>query len=413
MRMHSVSALSLAAAAAGAAPATGTATILGAARCQDLTFTVPAAATNFLFHDPPDPNNATAVKTFLINGIFSAGAVISGTQNVSGTFVVGATYCQPPVAVRPRGPLQFLVHGSTYNRTVWTGLGASGDYYNYQVHAARKGYRTLAVDYLGRAGYPGQLADPTHPRRRRRAFYADPLYTVQAPLQVEILHRLLAWLRAGGSTSSIIGSIIGSGGVTADAVVHGSDQILYVAHSYGCNLGLSLTQLHPADLDGLVLTGHSSVETVGADFFEDLASAVDVEPRLAALSPPPPLGYVTMATESVRTGHFYGGAYDPAVAHYDYLYRDAATDGDSLTGISLAPTSFAGPVLVATGDQDVIFCAGPDPCADILNRTRVLYPQSPDYSYHVVANTGHSLPLHYSAPATFAFVSDWVSARFA
>ena len=75
------------------------------------------------------------------------------------------------------------MHGITYNKEMWTGLGFS-DAYNWHAYAARAGYHTTAINCLGH----GQLTG-----------LPDPITEDQSALQDKFTERLLIKLRQGMS----------------------------------------------------------------------------------------------------------------------------------------------------------------------------------------------------------------------
>jgi pimeloyl-ACP methyl ester carboxylesterase len=103
-----------------------------------------------------------------------------------------------------------LVHGMTYNSTLWSGLGFS-DHYSWVNHATRRGYPTLAIDRLGHGDSPAR---------------PDPVSIIQFALETEIIHQLLSKLRASELGRSF-------------------SKIVYVGHSYGSLLGNSIARIYP------------------------------------------------------------------------------------------------------------------------------------------------------------------------
>ena len=152
--------------------------------CSDVTFTITATAENPVYSGVPDPNNETQFVDF-VHGVFSGSVTVANkTETFSGTYHIDAVYCRPPSVydlVHADNILEVLVHGITYNKTYWSGLGF-GDYYNWHPFANWRGYHTLAIDRLGHG---------TNPER------PDPFHVVEGALQVEIMHQLIGLLRGG------------------------------------------------------------------------------------------------------------------------------------------------------------------------------------------------------------------------
>ncbi|KAK3379635.1 hypothetical protein B0T24DRAFT_695493 [Lasiosphaeria ovina] len=360
-----------------------------AATVEPLSFAISATSQNVQFAAPPDANNATQIIAFL-HAASTTGVAVNGTRQVSGTFAVTGSYCKPTTA-RVRGILQVLVHGATYDKTLWSGLG-QGARYDYRGYANAAGYHTLALDRLGHG------SSPQHP---------DPVAVNQAQLQLEILHRVLAAVRSNRSNRS-------------NALGRSFAKIVYVGHSLGSFLGAAIARTYPADADALVLTGYSTAFTTAAIAAQTYAPGALFSPSRfgSAL----PLGYVVTAVEAERSrngGAFYGGAFDTDVARADFARQDTAGAGEfaSLPGLLLggagggtAADAYAGAVFVATGQLDAAFCvptAGRT-CADILQATGESFPRARAYKYYAPADTGHVLSLHYSAPATFRAVHEFL-----
>jgi pimeloyl-ACP methyl ester carboxylesterase len=339
--------------------------------CSNVSFSVVANTNNTFFSSLPDTNNATEVSDFLYSSLAS-GSEPSETKQIEDTFTIRGTYCRPQTPNTRENTLQLLVHGITYDKSMWSGLGYSS-VYDWQLFASYQGYPTLSIDRLGH----GTNGD-----------YPDPFEVVQGPLQVEMLHGLIQFLK---SNRSPVGQV---------------DTLAYVGHSYGSSLGNHLSQEYPADVEAYILTGFSSDLAIPLSDIVYYQSAATVDARFANIT----LGYLTVSGEDVRTASFYGGDFDEALARYDYSREGTVTVGEFLSpGLQATATNYTGNVLVINGDQDNLFCAGgADDCAQILDKTgQDLYPRA-SYQSHVIANTGHCLTLHRSAPITFQTAHNWL-----
>lgn len=160
----------------------------GRSHCVPVDFHLSATAQNLVYSNPPDPNNATDVVAFMA-ATTTTGVATNGTQSISGTFRIHGVYCKPTKNVQNNSDtLQLLVHGVTYNGTMWGGYGF-GDQYNWHAYANNEGYHTLAIDRLGHG-----LSTRT----------VDPLNVVQTPMHVEIIHQLIKAVRTN-SAANVIG----------------------------------------------------------------------------------------------------------------------------------------------------------------------------------------------------------------
>ena len=350
--------------------------------CRAVQLSIPAAADNVHFTALPDQTNATAIKNWLVAALTDpTGSYKNGTDRISGTYRVKATYCRPPPHVRPRNALQVLVHGFTYSKDLWAGLGFS-DQYNWHAYATRAGYHTIAVDRLGH-GVPPTLAN-----------LPNPFTEVQGPLQAQYTLNVVKALRRGIPASGL----------------PPFPKIIYVGHSYGSWLGNNVARDDPRAVDAFVLTGYSGTVALPIALTIDFSSAAVVNPaRFSGV----PLGYLAGQTESVRTAAFYAGAYPAAFPPLDFQTHDTFAVGEGLSpAFTPLLTAYRGPVYLVTGDLDILFCpGGASTCNATLHQTADYFPQA-KFSVLSPTNTGHTLSLHSSAPKMIADVHTWLNKYF-
>ncbi|KAK3330767.1 Alpha/Beta hydrolase protein [Apodospora peruviana] len=355
--------------------------------CSKVSFRLPISVQNTAFSSPPDPNNETEIVDFVTSTFSGNLAPTNGTQLIDETFTINAIYCKPlkhASKKRSAAILQILVHGITYNKDMWSGLGL-GEQYNWPAAANAEGYHTLAIDRIGH-GF------------EKNAQYPDPLNVVQGAVHVESVHQLIKAVRSSGRKNVLDTRF---------------DKIIYVGHSYGSFVGTALAGLYPSDVDALVLTGWStsiSTTTGGAIPFRSAALLDPSRFRSRAL------GYVTVTEESSRETAFFYGRYDRTVAQRDFELEDTTTDGESATILDIAsvpPVGYKGRVFVATGTNDALFCEPPaETCASLLEATRQFFPGAVEFGYYMPLETGHCLTLHYTAPETFRGVHEWLRRFF-
>lgn len=380
-------------------------------KCIDVFFDVSATSQNVVFSSPPDPANPNADADFMAQIYRGQLPETNDTTPVTGTFVIRGTYCVPKKsattpACTKRPALQVLVHGVTYNRSMWSGLGfpsTAEHEYNWHAYANARGYATLALDRLGHGDNPQR---------------PDPLAVVQPQLHVEILHQILTAVRRsngmGGYHSPGPSSHKRHHGTPWKTLGHTYDKVIFAGHSYGAGLGLVLATMHPADADAIILLGHSL-----ASFARDpnsapikVVSAVYHDP--ARFGPHLPRGYITHALEADRTRAMYHApGCDPAIPRADFKWQDTVTTGEMGAApavMAVGPAvAYTGAVLAVTGAQDTTFCEEPrEKCEGYLRESGVWFPRASSYDYFVPADTGHSLTLHYSARRTFEKVHDWL-----
>jgi len=350
---------------------------LAATHCRDVIFQLRVAADNIRFANPPDPGNDTAVLNFLKNRPPS-GQPTNGTATVTGTFSLAAIYCSPPPDVHETGILQLLSHGSTYNKSYWTGFGIHR-VNNWPLFAADRGYHTLAVDRLGHG-----LSKP----------FPDPVASVQVGLHVALVRAILSSLRQPNNP-----------------LRHKPfTRFVYVGHSYGSVVGVALVAAEPQSVAALVLTGHSTTP------YPPVLSALTAGLESARLTLPGrfgslPAGYGVLANGSLREHSFYTDRYDRALAARDNQLQDTVAVGELLVsapGFTPVP-GYRGPVMVVTGAVDQLLCnPAAGTCEDILNRTGLLFPASARYDYYAPPRTGHNVVLHESAWDTMKVVHHWL-----
>lgn len=118
-------------------------------KCSNVSFKLPISYEALIYTSPPSPSNETQNTNFVASTLGGGQTATNGTQTISGTFTI---YCKPHPASRPchprRDALQILVHGITYNKDMWSGLGL-GEQYNWHTAANAEGYHTLTIDRVG------------------------------------------------------------------------------------------------------------------------------------------------------------------------------------------------------------------------------------------------------------------------
>ncbi|KAH8879489.1 hypothetical protein GQ53DRAFT_849576 [Thozetella sp. PMI_491] len=348
-------------------------------RCQTVTFTNTVTTENTVFADPPDLSNETAIIEFYRTYLETLSVPTNGTASRTGTFSIDAVYCQP--SSRGRDALQILVHGVTYNKTMWSGYGYDPQY-DWHKYANGQGYHSLAIDRVGFG------LNRIHP---------EPLNFVQLGLGVEVAHKIIQSIRTG----------------FGNPLPRTFQKLAYVGHSYGSEIGTLLAGRYPDDLNALVITGFTVALGSAARGFM-LRSAANVADRFAGLS----LGYLTFQNTTYRDSLMYGGSYDHALAELDGSHEDMCTVGEIVTaGDGFTPAiGFKKPVLAVTGASDSLFCdlsSNPDftSCEEILAATQVLFPNATTYQYYAPPSTGHTLTLHYTAQDTFQKVHEFLNAE--
>ena len=359
-------------------------------QCQDIVLTVSATADNVMV--PPLPSNATtpaAVNDFL--GTATANLALNKSQTESGTFNISARYCP---ALSPCGGqkevIELLVHGGSYTKDYWSGGGFAntsfnGDPYSWIKYASERNYATLSIDELGNG-------NSSHP---------DPAQDVQPLLETECIHSVVEQLKAGQI------------GITAYS------EVLFIGHSFGSQNLARLTQNHPTDPAGLILTGYSD------DFSGNIPLQVNfgylpgdlVSPRFADL----PGGYLAMSNRTGRSvAFYYNGSYDPIITVLDFETEGTVAIGEPFGNILKPVPQYTGPVLLVSGDHDAVVCgtgydcltAPGGPTNSTVARTSSFFPNAASFTYNLANSSGHSINFHYSSQQTFGYIHDWIDAKF-
>jgi hypothetical protein len=154
--------------------------------CTEFIIPVDASAPTQVFSDvPANISDPTVLAFYLISQLSGGlGALLGagGTVLTGGKYNISMRYCEPETIVKSRADtVQLLVHGLTYTKSYWDGLGYESYDYSWIDYASQQGYPTLAIDQLGNG-------DSSHP---------DALLATQQTLQVEIIHEIITMLRAG------------------------------------------------------------------------------------------------------------------------------------------------------------------------------------------------------------------------
>ncbi|KAI0470457.1 Alpha/Beta hydrolase protein [Xylariaceae sp. FL0804] len=351
--------------------------------CQELTVPVSISARNGVFNYKV-PTNNVEVTDFILNlaepGKNYSEALLEGYTTVSGTYSIAATYCEP--AAGAGNTLQVLTHGVGFNRSYWD--FPTNDYnYSYVDAALARGYSTFAYDRLG-------LGQSSH---------GDPLSEIQAFLEIAALRELTTMLR--------------------DTALPGVDihypKIVHVGHSFGSVHTYALTVMYPSISDGIALTGFSQNLQFGP-YFLFAGNAIEANNFSDALKAYPD-GYLASGDESaVHTQFFAPGMFDPKVLAAATATQQPATVGELLTisGLTLANNTFAGPVLVITGERDIPDCGGncyaTTPSIPAMVEPYFNHPPS-NFTAVVVPGAGHGLNLDYSHPFTYKTIQDFFDAN--
>ncbi|GKT46328.1 uncharacterized protein ColSpa_06509 [Colletotrichum spaethianum] len=290
------------------------ATIAVARVCQNLTVDISITSRNGVYNISAPETNVDVTNIMIGLSIpghdFSADYFVD-YANVSGTYQLASTYCEPDSG--PGRVLQILTHGVGFDRSYWD-FPANGYNYSYVAPVVDKhGYSTFSWDRLG-------IAESTH---------GDPINEIQGWLEVAALKALTDKLRAG--TIPQVGSTF--------------DKIVHVGHSLGSIHTYALTAAYPDISDGIILTGFApNVSSITAL----LLGGAFVQASDYAK------GYFALSYEGAMEICFFApGNFDPAILTLAYDSSRPITVGELFTigGEFGQLSAFAKPAFVIAGGK--------------------------------------------------------------
>ncbi|KAK5655944.1 hypothetical protein OQA88_5079 [Cercophora sp. LCS_1] len=347
--------------------------------CKEVVIPVKQENRGYTFVDGPERDNETQIVEFVRQ--MSEGAVFSwnDTVLVNTTFHIPATYCLPSDGVKDRNALQIIVHGLTYNKTMWQGFGYDGEKYNWHQHANAHGYATLAIDL------------PGHGHSREE----DPFTAIQPQIAMDIILQINSGAHGGPYTD--ISDILGR-------------EYLYTIFVDGAYLGAAI---HTDDYDFhcKILTGFSEDYNISRFLQATWGSASEVDANRFRGAPD---GYLVQKNQKERISSFYAGDYNAGLALVDWVRRDTIALGEVAT-LPWIPTygSYSGGVFLIAGENDSIACKPIDEggCTKSLPQTANLtFSKTRAVNWAIPSNTGHSWSLHNSAGLVLEQVHIWIDA---
>lgn len=275
--------------------------------------------------------------------------------------------------------VQLLIPGATYGHSYWD-FPYEPQTYSYVDSMNAAGYSTFNIDRIG-------TGLSSHPN----------LSLVNVTLQTNayVVHEIVQDLRGGQ---------IGNQSFA---------RVLLVGHSLGSAVvWLEAGTYH--DVNGVIITGMLHLpNAVGlAHLFATLYPA-DLDPHFAGAGYG--MGYLTTEPGTREGDFYYAPGVDPNVVATDEATKETATVGEIA---SFAPLLVDGisaqitvPVLLVVGQQDATMCGllatNCSSAATVLQAEAPYYAPQAQLKAVVIANSGHDLTLHESAPLYFAATLAW------
>ncbi|KAE8447325.1 hypothetical protein EG329_010883 [Mollisiaceae sp. DMI_Dod_QoI] len=282
---------------------------------------------------------------------------ISGFVNTTGSYEISGTFCAPTKG--ESSTVLIATHGLGFDRGYWD-PEIQPEKYSFVDYAISKGYSVFFYDRLG-------ISDSS----------VISGYTTQVSLQTTILAQLVNLTRSGHFAS---------------ATTPPPTKVILLGHSFGSVVSNYLLSTFPSLVDGAILTG------IGYHVPDSDVAFEAWQPRLARLQSPGRWrqldgGWVTWVDIWANVNTFFKAPfYDQKVVEYAEANKQpfALMEVISLSITDLHSPNFTGPVLVMSGEFDLIFCNGD--CTPLLEPyAKPYFPASKDLMVHVQPGSGHGI----------------------
>ncbi|KAK5045653.1 hypothetical protein LTR84_009022 [Exophiala bonariae] len=350
--------------------------LVSAKHCQNLTIPVTISAQNAVWNITA-PSNNVEVTNFILDVNRQGHSYIADAFK-GGTYNIGTTYCAPDHGHSK--VIQILTHGGGFDRNYWD-LSFNNFNYSYvNVAVDEYGFSTLTWDRIG-------VGESDHP---------DPIQDVQAALSEQALRYLTEQIHNG----------------TFPGVEHEFEKVQHVGHSIGSGLTLSLIRDYPTISDAAVLTGFSANGTWADQFM--FGSSWLSTTEIPRYQKDYPAGYIAWEYPSgIQTAFLAPGNFDPEALPWSVNNTKPTSIGEIVQVGSPVRNNFTGPLLIITGERDLVFCGGDcyqigNPAVpSILNLSTILAPDA-QLETIVVPGSGHGLNMEYSHKQTYADINKFL-----
>jgi len=199
--------------------------------CKNYTIPLTITSPNLAFALPTFRNNfdvADFIDTISSRNASTAASVVSTTrQNITASYKIFATLCQPASKKFRSKTVLIATHGLNFDRTYWN-PDLNKAKYSFVDWAVSRGYSVLYYDRLG-VGLSSRVSG----------------YVAQLSNQVAILAEISRVVKEG--------RYVGDLGKP--------EAVVLVGHSFGSAVSLNTVAQYPSLVDGVVLTGFSLNET--------------------------------------------------------------------------------------------------------------------------------------------------------
>ncbi|PVH80876.1 alpha/beta-hydrolase [Cadophora sp. DSE1049] len=290
---------------------------------------------------------------------------------VTASYKIAGTFCAPT-----KGPSKTVLlasHGLGFDRSYWH-PEIQPDKYSFVDYAISKGYSVFFYDRLGVS---------------KSSVISG--YVNQVSIQISILEQLVNQIRTGKFSPK-------------------PKNVVLIGHSFGSVISNALLVSDPGLVDGVVLTGISYK-------IPDTAVAFEAwQPRLARVQSPGRWrqldgGYTTWVDIFANVNVFFKYPfYDKKVVEYSETNKQpfALMEIISLAVTDLHAPKFTGPVLVMSGENDLVFCNGD--CSPILEEpARDIFNASKNLEVYVQPGSGHGINYSLNATGTFGVITHFLA----
>jgi len=341
--------------------------------CKDYTIPLTVTSGNYQWGLPDLTTNYDAT-TFTTNlARWDANVTlnpISGYGNATTDYKISGTFCSPVKG--GSGTVLLASHGFGFDRSYWDPDFQPSNY-SFVDFAVARGYSVFFYDRLGVS----------------KSSVASG-YVSQVSIQVAALEQLVTLIRGGEFSAP-------------------AKKVVLVGHSFGSVVSNSLLGSNPDLVDGAVLTG------IGYAVPDTSVTVEGWQPRLARLQSPGRWrqldgGYITWVDIFANINTFFKFPfYDAKTVEYADENKQpfALMEVITLSIADLHAPKFVDPVLVISGEYDMIFCNGY--CPGILEPgARAAFPASDNLVVYAQPGSGHAINFSLNATGAFEVIANFL-----
>ncbi|MCJ1393959.1 hypothetical protein MMC18_006836 [Xylographa bjoerkii] len=303
-------------------------------------------------------------------------------SNETTKYAISATLCTPKNTSAGYSKTIILAsHGLGFDRSYWN-IGYEPDTHNFAQFAVSQGYSIFFYDRLG-VGESERISG----------------WINQFSNQNAILTELATLIKAGKYTGPI-----GT-----------PNSVALIGHSFGSVLSHGVAAFAPNTIDALILTGYNlngtavNLPLVVQAWAPQIAST---EAVFTGQDAELDNGYISWPDVYANINTFFKAPnYDFATAQYSEATKRPFGYVELLTApsaFSFPPTTFTGPVLLISGENDFIFCDGY--CTDVIDDpSSEIFSASKNFKSYIQPGTGHGMNFHYNATGYFGVVTSFLA----